>query len=532
MKNLPIWLTPAIRSARHSGVTPLVSVRNATSETWPAPEIHDHTGSPVNSWSPVKPGTSQANIAHFVLRDARLKVNDAVAPLWLFSDGTGLGVDVITVTTAGEARTEIPAAVLAESLSKTVQVSYLPILAGVLEPLSETLNLQVLTFTYGQLVAPTIAEGALDLNTFSGDAHVLAEPWPLIAAGQTFWLMAEGIHDDGSAYTERLPTPYTVQSAEVAAGIRRVLERPQLLRLENASMLRITLKVDFTGSSSETSATLFPVGEVSMNTVSLNLIAPTVVGAVDGMLDPSNIPGAGVVVRVPAYDGREIGQWVYVEFNGQGGSREVTPARQIVDLTTPMDFSISKAEVVKSKGSAGAFDYKVARVQQGAYIASVPVPVEVDVVGGAMLPTLREDFEQFQLGSFTSPVQLQGVTIEFPNGSQLQVKEEYSTAGAISGKYLSCYVAAYRQMQVHINFQPGVKKVAFGLRLDSPDFLENAMVYHAAGEEIMLTINNRGTAQPFIFNYVSMLNFSDISRISIRAATRNVYLSIDNLFWD
>lgn len=383
----------------------LISVQDATSETWPAPEIHDHTGSPVTSWSPVKPGTTQANIARFVLRDARLKVNDAVAPLWLFSNGASLGVDIIIVTTAGEVRAEIPAAVLAESLSKTVQVSYLPILAGVPGSLSEALNLQVLTFTSGQLVPPNIVEAVVDLNRFAGDATVLATPWPLIALGQLYWLHASATLDDGTQHVETLANAQAVNADQVSVGLRIRLSRGFLLRLENATQLTLQLKVAFAANAAEGEAIMFPASDVNVVQLALTLPAPTVTGVVDGRLDPTDIPAEGVKITA-AYTGIAVDQWVSAQWVGVTAAlSQDFPAVRVTNANTPVEFVVAKAKVEASLFKAVSVVYKVARTQGAEAKTSEALPFEVERPKGGF-----EDFERFPLGPVPEVI-LDGMTI-------------------------------------------------------------------------------------------------------------------------
>ncbi|MBD8594107.1 hypothetical protein IFT75_11900 [Pseudomonas sp. CFBP 8758] len=409
----------------------LISVQDAASQTWPAPEVHDASGGPVTVWNPVADG--QGNIANFVLRDSRLRIGDTVAPFWRLPGDVDQLLAWIPVSAAGEAQASVPPAVLAASRGRTVTVFYAVMQGGVVTPLSAVLTLRVADFAAGDLPAPVVAEASgtpavLDLNITAGNATVIVAPWPLIAAGQTFWLLAKGIRDDGSIYTERLSTPYAVQPAEVATGIRRVLERPQLLRLENASTLRLELKVDLTGGAVEASATLFPEGEVVMATVNLDLIAPTVVGAVNGILDPDTIPGNGVVVQVPVFGGRAVSQWVSVVFNGQGGSKEVTDRQQVTDASDVMEFVVSKAEVLKSINQAVTFEYKVALTDGGLYTTSDPVSLEV----GEGYPTQPGviDFEDLPLGDLAGVTDLGPCTI-----TAGRISNTYPGAPHITGKH-------------------------------------------------------------------------------------------------
>ena len=388
-------------------------VGEAAELPWPLPKVVDATNGEVSTWQPVKPGTSyDSNTATVIVTDSRIQAGDIVAVIWRLPDGTDLTVPWITAG-AGEGRVPVPSAALARSLGQTVQVGYV-VLRGAGADLVGNSGLRALVLEAlrpSMLRGPQIADatsGQLDLNTAKGNATVLVEPWPFIQAGQTFWLRLHGLLDDGTAYSERLPAPYTVQAGEVTSGVRRTVARSVLLRLENASRLRVELKVNLAGAEAEASATLFPEGEVVMTTVKLDLPAPVVANAVDGYLDPAAIPSEGVVVQVPAYGGREVGQRVFVEFNGQNGSRELTAEQEVLDISSPMDFVITKTEVLKNRTRAVTFDYKVSRTLSGVRVASTPLPLEVDNGRGELLP-FRCDFEDMPLGMCSSPLRVKNL---------------------------------------------------------------------------------------------------------------------------
>ncbi len=161
-----------------------------------------------------------------------------------------------------------------------------------------------------------------------------------------------------------------------------------------------------------------------MAAVKLDLIAPTVVGAANGLLDPNTIPDSGVVVQVPAYGGRAVGQWVCVEFNGQGGSKEVTDRLQVTDVSSVMAFAVSKAEVLKNINQAVTFEYKVALTDGGIYTRSDPVSLEVGDTLGVI------DFEDFPLGNVGRSTDLGPCTI-----TSGLITNTYPGAPYITGKH-------------------------------------------------------------------------------------------------
>lgn len=169
-----------------------------------------------------------------------------------------------------------------------------------------------------------------------------------------------------------------------------------------------------------------------MATVKLDLPAPTVVGAANGYLDLEKIPGNEVKVQVPAYGGRVADQWVYVEFNGQNGSQETTAKRRVPDSSTVMDFTISKAEVLKSDKQAVVFEYKVALTEGALYTTSRPSALELgEGVGRGAI-----DFERFAIGELgLEPIDL-GFGVVLTSPVRHRIASGYQAPPYIVGKYL------------------------------------------------------------------------------------------------
>ena len=371
----------------------LISVISGASQTWPMPEVWDASDKPVNPLNPVKAGTSDANTATVVVRDARLKPGDILAVVWRV-EGRDLAFDWANATN-GEARAPVPASVLAASLGKTVEVTNVILVGGTSGVASPTLSLRVLPLPESALSAPRFVEAAgtppaLNLDTFTGSATIAVDPWPLIAEGQTFWMYVKGTLDDGEAYSERVSGPYTVQPSEVTSGIRRVLERSLLLRLENASALHLELKVDLAGTGAEASATLFPKGEIIMRMLELDLPAPSVAGVTDGHLDPEQVPDSGVVITVPQYTNMEVGQWLSGRWTSAVSANSYTIAPQKIVALGPVVLHVPKEIAIKSKDMAVNFSYSVARTQEAVAETSESVSL---IVGGRQGAPNFYDFE-------------------------------------------------------------------------------------------------------------------------------------------
>jgi len=244
----------------------LISVISGASLVWPMPEVWDFTDKPVNPWNPVRPGTTQANIARFTLRDARLQVNDKVSGALRLPDGTVQGIRVITVTTAGFAQGEIASDTLAGLLGTTVRVSYFPVLGGVPGPTSEMLTWQLQALPPSALRELIIREadngGAgpeLDVGSLTDRATLRVGGWPFITQGQSAWLTVSGTNQDGSTYSKQVIGPPDVVDRGWANTETKTFYLPaaELQGLMNASSLTLTLKVDTAGGTNEAAAVVF-----------------------------------------------------------------------------------------------------------------------------------------------------------------------------------------------------------------------------------------------------------------------------------
>lgn len=372
-QSVDVWyeiIRPGGRSGRSGHV--LVSVISAASQVWPAPEVHDHTGGRVNPWSPVRPGTSEANVANFVLRDARLQVGDAVAPIWLLPTGESLGVGVIIVTTTGQAQGEIPVAVLRESLNKTVRVSYVPIQAGGAGPLSEALTLQVLGLPDTALSELVIVEAAnsgagpeFDVTNLASSATVRIGGWPLIAAGQSVWLHLTGTNQDGSAYNNQLLSPPNVVDSSWATTGSKMLNVPaaELKNLKDGSSLTMTLKVDLGGGTNEARAVSFTPQSYRVKSIGIILAPPLVVEAPTGTLDFATVHTARHItvrahISATAFDVDDQSIYtVRVRWAHEG----LVYRSEIVETTLPntLNIQIPRLEVIDVIGAYADIHYTV-----------------------------------------------------------------------------------------------------------------------------------------------------------------------------
>ncbi|MBD8625303.1 hypothetical protein IFT76_20640, partial [Pseudomonas sp. CFBP 13727] len=384
-----------IPSAGATGVSEsvLISVQDAASQTWPAPQIHDHTGGPVTSWSPVKPGTTQANTASFVLRDMRLRVGDSVMPFWRVAGNADQAIPPITVSVAGEARGAIPAPILAASLGKTAEVFYAANQSGVVRPVSEVLSLQVLALPATALSELVILEAAnsgagpeLDVSG-AATATLRVGVWPLIAEGQPVWLSLSGTKSDGSPYSKVI---WAAGSSKVNATWlmdghwSTTLPIAELKQLQDSSALTITFKAGLGGTQEELNAVAFVPKVYNVKAVAdTTPVISSVRDSMGEVSDNGTTHDANVEIRGTATAMQQI---------------------EIFDNT-----SVSKG--VAEVDGGGGWSHYVTELAHGAHALTAKALYGSERVSSAhsfsrTLPT-TEDFENAQIG----PVGAEGLSL-------------------------------------------------------------------------------------------------------------------------
>ena len=350
----------------------LISVQDAASQTWPAPQIHDHTGGPVTSWSPVKPGTTQANTANFVLRDTRLRIGDSVMPFWRVAGNADRAIPPITVSVAGEAQGAIPSPILAASLGKTAEVFYAVNQSGAVRPVSEVLSLQVVTLPATALSELVILEAAnggagpeFDVSSLTGNATVRVGQWPLIAQGQSVWLGLSGINQDGSTYSRPLIGPPSVVDAGWASAGSKTFTVPatELKGLRDTSSLTLNLKVNVAGGTGEAAAVAFTPKVYTVKSAEILLAPPEVLEAPNWTLDFNTVHTARhITVRTRITSNTfEVDERATYTVMVRWVHEGLVYNSEIVSTAVPstLDFQIPRLEVIDVIRSYADINYTV-----------------------------------------------------------------------------------------------------------------------------------------------------------------------------
>ncbi|WP_327437908.1 hypothetical protein [Pseudomonas donghuensis] len=124
------------------------------------------------------------------------------------------------------------------------------------------------------LTTPSIDEArgnVVDLADFTGDATVTLDPWRSISTVQRVWLRCRGTDSNNQPWLVTLANGVLVQPSELQTGIIRRVSRSDLLRLANATSLRVEATVTLDGSSNESSGTVFPTRTYSFMTSPVRL---------------------------------------------------------------------------------------------------------------------------------------------------------------------------------------------------------------------------------------------------------------------
>ncbi|WP_286916384.1 hypothetical protein, partial [Pseudomonas sp. UBA6276] len=392
---------------------------------WPLPKLVDATGSQVNPWSPVRPGTQfDSNTATIVVTDNRIVSGDTVGVVWALPDGTRPVVPWQNAEASGEARLPVPPQVLAQSLGQTVTLAY-AVFRGPQQTVvgTSTADLQI-----GQLPASALSElfiveaangGAgpeFDVSGLTGNATVRVGRWPLIAAGQTAWLTLAGTKQDGTAYSKSLMTGGATDADWVSQGFKTFsILNDELKGLKNESPLTVTFKVSLANGDAST-ATGFASKIYQVKTREIKPLPAPVVLEADPASNTLNlfkrINAATITIHDDGYlvKGDQITMyWVGTPSNG---SKEET--KVVGDSGVPQ-FSVPLAIITASAERSVTVYYKVNLGGGGKVITSSTLQVFISNrpmlgtarynPGGAGSGTVLYNF-RFSTGSISVPPNL------------------------------------------------------------------------------------------------------------------------------
>jgi DNA-binding beta-propeller fold protein YncE len=150
------------------------------------------------------------------------------------------------------------------------------LLSGGVETESEplTLTIESVNVTDPNFPKPEIVEAygtnAVDLRAFTGDAHIVCEPWPFIGAGQKLWLHVLGTGKDGNPKTVVIEgTGKTLTPAQIQNGLAYAVLRKDLELFEPGKELRVRLRVDFSPNENANTIKTFTLARYTLVTAGM-----------------------------------------------------------------------------------------------------------------------------------------------------------------------------------------------------------------------------------------------------------------------
>jgi hypothetical protein len=258
---------------------------------------------------------------------ADMLLTDSVTLIW---NGDKTSIGAASGNAAKSVDFNVPVNLIAAAMGKSIEVSYEVTRDGEVLP-SRKLMLSIGTLSEADLgqSKPVIVEAngttVVDLNTFTGDAHITVAKWPLAAVGQRVWLTVYG---PTGAPLAQLLTGFAITGADGLNGIARALARALLQGLAAGATIKVEIKVTFDGSPNETDAIRFPESVYSV-VQQVVQVKPTITSVVDaygygisngGMTYASSgkISGTGAPSgSIDLYDGNAFIRSVPVNGNGQ-----------------------------------------------------------------------------------------------------------------------------------------------------------------------------------------------------------------------
>jgi hypothetical protein len=294
---------------------------NAKELDLPAPVVKEASKgvlSPINV--PSGGATATVNYTDMLL-------TDSITLIW---NGDKTSIGAASGNAAKSVDFNVPVNLIAAAMGKSIEVSYEVTRDGKVLP-SRKLTLSIGTLSEADLgqSKPVITEAngttTLDLNNFTGDAHITVSKWPLAAVGQRVWLTVYGPAGDPLA---QLLAGFPITDADGLNGIARALARALLQGLAAGATIKVEIKVTFDGSTNETDAIRFPESVYSV-VQQVVQVKPTITSVVDaygygisngGMTYASSgrTSGRGTPSgSIELYDGNAFIRSVPVDGNGQ-----------------------------------------------------------------------------------------------------------------------------------------------------------------------------------------------------------------------
>lgn len=359
----------------------------------------------------------------------------------------------------------VPAAIIGASIGKTVQLGYEARLEE--SKLSSSwLDLTVEHIAPADLPAPRLPDvymeeetEFLDMRRFSGNARVQLAPWMFIALGQRICIAAIGQRNYPTHETLELVTALEVTSEQVSNGMDLTIPREWLSGLDDRSALTLKTFVTFDGSQDINTAHELPRTTHLLRVTDTELLAPIVMGAENGVLDPQQArDGATVVIK---YDGMKPTDNIAPWWRGEPGEGTPELESQNGSSSGQITVSVPFSAVDANEGKTVEVGYCV--IRDG---IKRPAPITRLTVQKRSYEHLEFfEGEQAQLVTAGATIKMSTMDVEFIAGSgRAGITTFSNTKGLLEGKAFGMCVNADNQVPPQVlrfTFKSDYERISF-----------------------------------------------------------------------
>lgn len=216
----------------------------------PAPKVTQAEGDELEPWN------AQDGV-EVIVNYLRMSDKHEISVCWKRPNGLCWELKSETANRDGVVKFSLPADAAIESMSETVEITYIVITKCREAQTSASLSLKINLPT--RLKKPNVLEatppgvdhGILDMRAITGNANSFEDPMWFLRKGQKCWLRATGTDKNGFSYTFDVYANRTVTDEEATKGVAGPIQHALLDRLKNNSTLTLAFSVSTQGNLKE-----------------------------------------------------------------------------------------------------------------------------------------------------------------------------------------------------------------------------------------------------------------------------------------
>ncbi|ATN11509.1 hypothetical protein CRN80_18475 [Pseudomonas sp. FDAARGOS_380] len=216
----------------------------------PAPKVTQAEGDELEPWN------AQDGV-EVIVNYLRMSDKHEISVCWKRPNGLCWELKSETGNRDGVVKFSLPADAAIESMSETVEITYIVITKCREAQTSASLSLKINLPT--RLKKPNVLEatppgvdhGILDMRAITGNANSFEDPMWFLRKGQKCWLRATGTDKNGFSYTFDVYANRTVTDEEATKGVAGPIQHALLDRLKNNSTLTLAFSVSTQGNLKE-----------------------------------------------------------------------------------------------------------------------------------------------------------------------------------------------------------------------------------------------------------------------------------------